>query len=228
MNWKDSFPKENKYFETDKGILYLRDCLEIMKMLPDKIIDLILTDPPYGIGADKGVGGFGVAKNNKYNDNWDNRPKKELFDTILSISKKAIIFGGNYFADLLPRSTHWIFWDKTGNIRFKNPYSDGELIWTNFNYRIVKKIICIQQGFISDSKGKRFHPTQKPLRLIIELLENYSKENEIILDPFLGSGTTAVACERLNRRWIGIEINPEYCKITKERILKEGNIWRLF
>lgn len=102
------------------------DCLEVMKHIPDKSIDLILTDPPYGIKADKGIGGFGTSKTDKhYKGGWDNnRPSKEYFDEIIRISKQAIIFGGNFFADLLPQGNHWIFWDKKGDIKFQNPYSD--------------------------------------------------------------------------------------------------------
>ena len=146
------------------------------------------------------------------------RPAKEVFNIILSISKNAIIFGGNYFADLLPLSTHWIFWDKKGNIKFKNPYSDGELIWTSYKYKRTKKYVCIQQGFIREDKSKRVHPTQKPIFLIVFLLRDYSNENDLVLDPFLGSGTTAVVCEQLNRRWVAVEISEEYCKIAIKRI----------
>lgn len=90
------------------------DCLEIMKDISDKSIDLILTDPPYGIKAAKGVGGFGTSKTDKhYEGNWDDdRPSKEYFDEMIRISKNVIIFGGNYFADILPRAKHWIVWDK--------------------------------------------------------------------------------------------------------------------
>jgi len=223
MSWKDKFPKENRYYENENGILYCADCLDIMKQMPENSVDLVLTDPPYGIGASKGVGGYGIAKTNKYNDNWDKkRPSKKVFNDILSIGENAIIFGGNYFADLLPLSTHWIFWDKKGCMKFKNPYSDGELIWTSYNYKRTKKYICIQQGFIRDDKSKRVHPTQKPIPLIISLLKDYSNENDLVFDPFLGSGTTAVACEQLNRKWIGIEISEEYCEIAKKRIKSQG------
>jgi len=222
MIWKDKFPKESRYFETKNGILYCADCLEIMKGFPKESIDLVLTDPPYGLKQDKGSKDFGIAKQKKYSDEWDNNtPPKKYFDIILSLSRVCIIFGGNLFTDKLPIGEHWIVWDKVGGIKFKNPFSQCELLWTNIKRKPIKKYVCIQQGFIRDSREKRCHPTQKPLLLIKQLLEDYSDETNLVLDPFLGSGTTAVACEKLNRRWIGIEISEEYCKIAKERIEQE-------
>ena len=138
------------------------DCLGIMRSMPNKSVDLILTDPPYGKKADKGTNGFGSAKNRRYGGGWDSkRPSKEVFDEMLRIGKNVIIFGGNYFADILPPSNHWIFWDKKGDIAFQNPFADGELIYTTFT-KPIKRIVFKQQGFITDSKDKRYHPTQKP------------------------------------------------------------------
>jgi len=196
------------------------DCLEIMGDLPDKSVDLCLTDPPYGISADKGTNGFGQSPSTvrNYNDNWDNaRLSKAQMDVIFLKSHKAIFFGGNYFTDILPQNNHWIVWDKVGEMKVKNPFSHCELLWTNVSLKTVKKYIVIQQGFISEEKV-RFHPTQKPVSLIENILKDYSKEGDCILDPFIGSGTTAIACKRLNRRYIGIEINPDYCKIAEKRL----------
>ena len=198
--------------------LYNGDCLEYLKTLKDNEIDVIITDPPYGKKADKGTNGFGCSKNRRYNDNWDNKiPSKEVFDEILRVSKKAIIFGGNYFAHLLPPSKCWIFWDKKGDIAFKNPFADGELIYTNFT-KPVKKIVFKQQGFITDSKDKRVHPTQKPSELMEILINEYTKEDDIILDCFMGSGSTGVACMNINRKFIGIELDENYFNIAKQRI----------
>lgn len=112
-----------------------------MKQLPDKSIDLIVTDPPYGKKADKGTNGFGQAKNRRYAGGWDSkRPDKEVFDEMRRISKNMIIFGANYFADMLPVSNCWIFWDKKGEVKFQNPFADGELIYTTFK-KPVKRIV---------------------------------------------------------------------------------------
>ena len=90
------------------------DCLPILNSLPDKCVDLVLTDPPYGIGADKGVGG-GVSKGKKYEGDWDVRPLVDIFEEIIRVSKNQIIFGGNFFTDMLPVNGHWIVWDKNRN-----------------------------------------------------------------------------------------------------------------
>jgi DNA modification methylase len=141
------------------------------------------------------------------------------FNEILRVSKNAIIFGGNFFADLLPLGKHWIVWDKKGDVKFKNPYSDCELLWTNFKKNTVKKYVFKQQGFITDSKDKRVHPTQKPSELIELLLKDYG--GDTILDPFMGSGTVGVACKRLKRNFLGIELDPKYFELAKAWIENE-------
>lgn len=221
------------YFETELGKLYYGDCLEIMKEFLNNYFDLCLTDPPYGIKRDKGFNGFGgfggfgepIARKRYEDDNWDQeRPAKAHFEKIFNISKSCIIFGGNYFTDLIPQSNHWIFWDK---IQTMPTFGDGELIYTNIKRNSVKKIIYEWNGLLNKEKF-RSHPTQKPLDLIYMLLKIYSDINFKIIDPFLGSGTTAVACERLNRRWVGIEKEEKYCKIAAERIKTEVEQGKLF
>ena len=194
------------------------DCLGIMRSMLNKSVDLILTDPPYGKKADKGTNGFGSSKNRRYGGGWDSkRPSKEVFDEMFRIGKNVIIFGGNYFADILPPSNHWIFWDKKGDIAFQNPFADGELIYTTFK-KPIKRIVFKQQGFITDSKDKRYHPTQKPSELVEMLINEYSKEGDTILDCFMGSGTTGIACIRTGRNFIGIELDDGYFQTAKERI----------
>ena len=202
----------------EKCELWQGDCLEMLKQMPKNNVDLILTDPPYGKKADKGTNGFGTAKNRRYNGSWDSRrPTKEVFDEMLRVGKNVIIFGGNYFCDILPPSNHWIFWDKKGDIAFQNPFADGELIYTTFK-KPIKRIVFKQQGFITDSKDKRYHPTQKPSELVEMLIKEYSAEGDTILDCFMGSGTTGIACINTNRRFIGIELDEGYFNIAKKRI----------
>ena len=98
-----------------------------------------------------------------------------------------------------------------------NPFADGELIYTTFK-KPIKRIVFKQQGFITDSKDKRYHPTQKPSELIEMLIKEYSKEGETILDCFMGSGSTGVACVNANRNFIGIELHEGYFNIAKKRI----------
>lgn len=194
------------------------DCYDILRQLPDKSIDLVLTDPPYGINADKGTNGFGISSNRRYSGGWDNKvPNVDVFIQIQRVAKNLLVWGGNYFADKLPISKCWIVWDKKGNMDFQNPFSDVELAWTNFT-GVSKKYTCIQQGFVSDDKSERIHPTQKPLPLFQWCLQNYSKEGDLILDCFSGSGTTAVACHNLKRRFICIEKDPDYYEASVKRL----------
>lgn len=196
-------------------------CLEYMRTLPDKSIELILTDPPYGKKADKGTNGFGAAKNRRYAGGWDSkRPEKAVFDEMQRVSKNMIIFGANYFADMLPPSKCWIFWDKKGEIKFQNPFADGELIYTTFK-KPVKRIVFRQQGFITDSKDKRYLPTQKPSELVQQLIEMFSEEGQTVFDPFIGSGTTAIAAIRAGRNFLGCEIDNDFYEICEERIREE-------
>lgn len=198
--------------------LHHGDCLDVMATLPDASIDCVLTDPPYGKKASKGTNGFGLSDNRRYQGEWDKeRPSQECFDLIRRVSLQSIIFGGNYFADLLPPSNCWLIWDKKGSHQFVNPFADGELAWTSFT-RVVKKYTFVRQGFVTDAKEARFHPTQKPVELMRQIIRDFTKEGDTILDPFMGSGSTGVACELENRNFIGIEKDAGYFEIAKNRI----------
>ena len=208
------------YYKNELTTIYNGDCLDILKEMADNSVELILTDPPYGIGASKGVGGFGASSDTakKYDDDWDNFvPSKEYFDEILRVGKSVIIFGGNYFADIIPVNGHWIVWDKVSNIQFDNPFSDCELAWTNLNKKTVKKYTLVQQGFLTSEKV-RYHPTQKPVALFIQILQDYNKDKGLVMDCFSGSFTTAIACEQLGIKNISIEKLQKYCDIGIKRL----------
>ena len=196
------------------------DCLEVMADFPDDSIDLIVTDPPYGIGeaAGKNKSRDKLARAKDYgNKKWDNfRPELDYFRQMQRISKNQIIFGGNYFADILPASSCWIVWDKDNS----GDFADCELAWTSFR-SAVRKIKWRWNGMLQENmkcKEIRVHPTQKPVPLMTWLLKKYSQPNDIILDPFLGSGTTAIAAINTGRRWIGIEKEAEYVEMARRRI----------
>ena len=206
------------------------DCMNVLKQLPDKCIDLVLTDPPYGINIAKNgkVGGEKCCAVKNYGKkDWDNKiPDKTIFNEIKRISNNQIIFGGNYFIEFLENSSCWIVWDKnnTGN------FADCELAWTNFKTS-VKKYSWTWNGMIQeDMKNKdiRIHPTQKPLKLFEMILRDYSNENDLILDCFSGSGTTAIACHNLKRRFICIEKDYDYWKASVERLENAQAQMRLF
>lgn len=203
------------------------DCLEILRQLPDKCIDLVLTDPPYGIGVNKKTvifdgtihgKGFGAKRSFFAKKDWDDAiPSKEIFDEIFRVSKNQIIWGGNYFTEYLNNKSCWIVWDKENGT---NDFADCELAYTSFNSAVRKYTYrwngCLQGNM--KEKEIRIHPTQKPLPLFQWCLQNYSNENDLVLDPFSGSGTTAVACHNLNRRFICIEKDPEYYAASVKRL----------
>jgi DNA modification methylase len=204
------------YYQEDGITIYHGDCRDILPTIEP--VDLVLTDPPYGIKRDKGFEGFGgfgkpIARRRFEDDNWDSkRPDKELFGLILSKATSSLIFGGNFFADFLPQGKHWIVWDKKNTMP---TFGDAELIWTNINRNSVKIIVCEYNGLIG-KESQRVHPTQKPVKLLMEILSKYP--GDTILDPFMGSGTTLVAAKQLGRKAIGIEIEEKYCEIAVRRL----------
>jgi len=197
--------------------IYCWDCLEVMKQIPDKSIDLVLTDPPYGIWIDWQK--ESISNNPKHNRKWYEFlgrdswiPSKEYFDEIFRISKNQIIRWGNYFVKHLSEWHKWrLVWDKWQHWL---TMSDCELAYSSFDKptRIfIKNRVEIQTDWAA-------HPTQKPLDLIKRCLENYSEKWMTILDPFLWSWTTAVACKNTWRNFIWIEMSQEYVDIAKKRI----------
>jgi hypothetical protein len=192
---------------------------DVEKLTNGEKAQLMLTDPQYGIKMDKGfpesTSNRGVSR--QYTDKWDQkRPEKNTFFLLLEKCIDAIIFGGNFFADILPISTHWLVWDK---LQTMPTFSDCELAWTNIKRNSVKKYTVEYNGLIGKEK-ERFHPTQKPVKLFTELIKDYSKENDTILDPFSGSGTTMVASHQLDRKCYAMELEPKYCQVTIDRMIK--------
>jgi DNA modification methylase len=192
--------------------LYLGDCREILPTLGK--FDAAVTDPPYGIGADEAA-----SKNNgkwgwKYygESAWDrNRPESEVFAAILSCSKHQIIWGGNYFTDLLPPSMQWFIWDK-GQRDFS--LADFEMAWSS--QQKAARIIDYPRGrALLDGKE---HPTQKPVEVMRYCINALPAKSRTIVDPFMGSGTTGMAALSLGRQFTGIEVNPTYFDIACRRV----------
>ena len=200
----------------------IADCLDVMRGMDDNEYDLILTDPPYGIGAYStgSMGGGVLAKQSVFEPTtWDNnRLPKTYFDEMQRVSKNQIIFGGNYYTDYLCPSSCWIVWDKDNST---NKFADAELAWTSFS-TAVRLHRHRWQGFWQENmkhKEKRIHPTQKPVPLFMWILDRYSIPGDKILDPFLGSGTTLAACRRVGRDCLGIEIDPVWEKYYDDRAM---------
>lgn len=196
--------------------LILGDCLQVMPLLGR--FDAVVTDPPYGIGRDKGMGGGGVrlaGDARRYESGgWDyTRPPNEAFAGMIAAGAVHVVWGGNYFSDALPQSGKWLFWDKC---QTTPSYSDGELAWTSLSGEAVKQFTYNGSGMQAKEKN-RVHPTQKPVALM-EWCLGFLPDAKTILDPFMGSGTTLVACQRLGRMGTGIELDPDYFEIACRRV----------
>jgi DNA modification methylase len=183
-----------------------------MKQLPDGCVDAVITDPPYGIGRDgqkQTTGGHGGRKAYEFKG-WDaERPSPDVFAEILRVGKESIIWGGNYFADLLPPTGKWFVWDKGQRIN----QSDGELAWTSLDGAL--RILTVNRVELMLDGAE--HPTQKPVSLMSWCLKQFPFA-DTILDPFSGSGTTLVSAKKIGRHFLGFEISPEYCEIARKRI----------
>ena len=209
--------------------LYLGDCLEYMKSMPDKSVDAVITDPPYGIGikanyAERGRGALAECNNFKQiiGDNIPFNPSPFLsYPTV-------VMFGSDHYYEKLSGGS-WHVWDKLDGLVSDrevgfNDNSDCEFIWCNqlgatrlFRHRwmgAMKK---------SEQQERRIHPTQKPVSLMMQIIKYFTNPTDTIFDPFMGSGTTGVAAIQLGRNFIGCEIVPTYYAIAEKRI-KEATL----
>jgi len=194
--------------------LYLGDCLEIMPTLGK--FDAVVTDPPYGIGENskKAASRAALAAVKDYGDfNWDSKPASDAaIDALREASRHQIIFGGNYFT--LPPTSCWLVWDKKNG---KTDFADCELAWTNLA-KAVRRIEWLWNGMIRKGDDVRQHPTQKPTGVMEWCIGHLPASTESILDPFMGSGTTGVACAKMGRKFTGIELDERYFDIACRRI----------
>jgi site-specific DNA-methyltransferase (adenine-specific) len=202
--------------------LYNQDCMEALKLMEDNQFDLAIVDPPYGI-KNMTAGGRGTDGWTKWEDKkWDSAiPDKDYFDELRRVSKNTIIWGGNYFANLLPNSKCWLMWDK-GQRNFS--LADGELAWTSFDKSV--RVFDFSRG-AANSEGK-IHPTQKPVELYQWILQNYAKPGDTILDTHLGSGSIALACHNLGFDLTGYEIDKEYFEAANKRLENHQKQSKLF
>lgn len=201
--------------EIGNATLYRGDCRDVLPTLPQ--FDLILTDPPYGIGIDgqKESVNRNPKHNRKHHDflGWDNKtPDRLVFELIRYKSAGQIVWGGNYFTDKLPYPTKgWLFWDKGQR---GLTMSDGELAWTSYDFPMrafTLNRVALQEG------GGTEHPTQKPIRLMKWCL-GLVPCARTVCDPFMGSGTTGVACAASDRQFVGVEMEQQYFDIACRRI----------
>jgi DNA modification methylase len=194
--------------------LFCGDCLEILPTLEAGSVDAVVTDPPYGIkrdGSRRSSGSHGGRKSYDFKG-WDKeRPSKQIFDLMFSVSQEQCIWGANYFAEYLPPRMRWLVWDKGQSICG----SDCELAYTSQNKALRRKVL----NRAAIARDGAVHPTQKPVA-IMEWCIGFFEDANTILDPFMGSGTTGVACVKTGRKFIGIELDRGYFDIAVKRIEK--------
>lgn len=195
-----------------RATLYLGDCRDVLPTLPK--VDAVVTDPPYGINAARDRNSEQWGWRDYGNGEWDKvRPSVEVMDLVLQAGKHSIVWGGNYFPDMLPPNpaAKWLVWDK-GQEGFS--LADCEFAWCSFNGAIRRKFYARARAM---QDGKE-HPTQKALAVMLWCIDQLPKGCGDILDPFMGSGTTGVAAVQMGRDFIGIEREERYFDIACRRI----------
>ena len=193
--------------------LYLGDCAEILPTLGQ--FDAVVTDPPYGIDVGKNKYKSVMAAQRDYGvSDWDEQPiTKQAVDLMRNISNWQIIFGGNYFE--LPPTKCWLIWDKENGA---NTFADAELAWTNLNKAVRLKRYMWHGMLRANNEPRGDHPTQKPVGIMEWVISHLPDDVETIIDPYMGSGTTGVACVNLKKQFIGIEREQKYFDIACKRI----------
>lgn len=204
---------------TDAVTLYEGDCREVLPKLVVGDIECVIADPPYGMGWDTDTTRFSGGHNPGQRSAGRNDRKRVLgddqpFDPSQWVGfKRVALFGANHFAHLLPVGS-WLVWLKRNDEAFGSFLSDAELVW-------VKRgcgVYCHRDLSMNAITKERDHPTQKPVGLMRWVVRKVSQETDTILDPFAGSGTTAIAAMLEGRRCILIEKDPAYCEVIRRRV----------
>ena len=217
------------YYQDDTCTIYHGDSSDLLPQLPR--CDLVLTDPPYGLGIGLARSRRGGERKNPrtqkrdYGEDltWDNeRVSPSLLALTVAAADNAIIFGGNYYADLLPASDCWLVWDKVNGT---SAFADCELAWTNLP-GAVRRLHWMWDGYRQKIREARYHPAQKPqylMRWCIDRAEEKMKKTiSTVIDPYMGVGTTLRAAKDLGKISIGIEREEKYCEIAVKRLAQEA------
>ena len=200
--------------------VYCGDCVEVLPALGR--FDAVVTDPPYGIGADRTMAKMGgtqygnsaAAKRHYRETDWDTKPiSADVMALVQRAARWNIIFGGNYYS--FPASTCWLVWDKENG---DNGFADCELAWTNLP-KAVRRIKWMWNGMLrKNGEEREGHPTQKPLEVMKWAIGHLPPPNFSILDPFMGSGTTGCAAVKMGRHFTGVEVDQAYFDLACARI----------
>jgi len=202
------------------------DSDQVAKLMNGQKADMVFTDPPYGISVVKNdmVGAdFGIAKKGQYKPIANDETKdvaEEFYQTCISLGMNDfILWGGNYFTNFLPFSDGWLIWNKRAGTDIRNTFADGEMAWCSF-HTPIRIYDQLWNGMIREGeKEKRVHPTQKPIRMLGEIIDDHIK-GKIVYDGFLGSGSIMVASHQKQKICFGIEMSPDYCQVIVDRMKK--------
>ena len=206
---------------SDKIAVYNCDCMDLLKQTPDNYYELSIVDPPYGIGfgafnrTNKASDGTRIKADKYKNSDWDNGiPTEEYFKELFRVSKNQIVWGGNYFN--LPPNQNFIFWYKQNPV---SNFSDGEYAWTSFK----KPALCFDYRYYGNLEGntsasKKYHPTQKPIKLYEWTLTNYAKKGDKIVDTHRGSASLDIACHNLGFDLVTCELDTDYFNDGNKRL----------
>jgi len=211
--------------------LYLGDCREILPTLGK--VDALVTDPPYGIGEAAGKAKTRRVDKSRWQNgkprdygtaSWDDQPiDNDLLRLVMLSARWNVIFGGNYYP--LPPTRCWLVWDKLNG---DNDFADCEMAWTNLP-KAVRRLQYLWSGMLkAPGETRGDHPTQKPLGVMSWCLQQLPDGTKSVIDPFMGSGTTGVACAKAGMRFIGIEREPQYFEAACRRIEQAHRQPRLF
>ncbi len=235
--------KPGEIYQLGKHRLMCGDATKDLDKLIKNKPELLFTDPPYGIDivSKAGVGRsakIGFTAHSEHYGHWDaakvikRRKYKQIEgddkpfspEFLLDKAKTVILFGANHYTDKLPVSSHWLVWDKKEGVGHdNNTFSDVELMWTNQTKRKSAKIYrhlwsgLLRAGDRKTELKDRVHPTQKPVKMLADIIQDYSSKGDIVLDTYLGSGSTLIACETTDRVCYGMEIDPAYIDIIIKR-----------
>lgn len=197
------------YYQDEAVTIYNADCRKVLPFLPQ--CDLLLTDPPYGIGVGKMHLGMWRTSRMEKGD-WDkSTPPAWLLDAMLEAAEKHIVWGGNYYG--LPPSRQYLIWDKGAGFKGRD-FAECEQAWCSWDDNAK---VYLRDPLASGDYRDKVHPTQKPLPLMRWCL-SLVPDAQTVLDPFMGSGTTLVAAKLEGRKAVGIEINEKYCEAAVKRL----------
>ena len=213
--------------------LYHGDCIDIMKKMNNESVDLILTDPPYGID-------FQSHRRKDVYKKIQNDTSLEWLDTffkdanrIMKTNTAIYVFCSWHNIDKFKIAFEKYFKLKSIIVWVKNNHGSGDLkgsyaprhefiLYGNKGRRLFEGKRYDDVVFFNKT-GNKYHPTEKPVDLLNMYIENSSKENDIVFDPFMGSGSTGIAALNLNRKFIGVELDENYFNIAKKRIENKIN-----